>query len=446
MATLARTRQRGPRRDRPRARVTVLRGVIILIVAGLLGFQLLRLYNGVPTTDYGRVYVSTPLVGNLLSHDAVRVAGKRVGQVLKIDVGRDGQPLIELQLSPGTKLPADTKVRVRANGLLGARYVELVPGKAGALLADGARIRGDDSSYTYGLPEAIDVFDSKTRKGMQQTIGGLGAGMLTNGSGLNTTLKIARIRTPQFEDIMGSILARDGSAQRLFPATASAFDAFERNTAYVEPWTRAAGDALVPFITQREATRDTLDAAPPALAAAGTGLRRGTKLLAAVRHLSSAAAVTLPPAPEGVRALSTLLDTGGPVLKRSSSFAGQVLAGLNAPWDVLPGVDKLRPRVNELLKNVRPLLQELGDHSCDVKNGAATLRSMTGFEQNTGGGELGQAMAFRLQAVVPGLDGVGLSGPGTLIKHAGYAPDCKYDSKPYPQFSGTSATARGGKP
>jgi len=443
MATLARTRPRRRRRDHPPARVTLLRGMLVFLIAGLLGLQLLRLYNGVPTTDYKEVYVSAPLVGNLLSHDAVRVAGKRVGQVLKIDVGSDGQPRVKLQLNPGTKLPADTQVRLRANGLLGARYVELVPGKSTEMLADHAVIRGDERSYTYGLPEAIDVFDSATRKGAQETIGGLGAGMLGNGAGLNNLLKIARARTPQFEEIMRGILARKGSAERLLPATDAAFVNFERNTRYIEPWTRALGDALVPFIAEREATRSTLQQAPPALASMNSGLGRGVKLLTALRHLSTAAADTLPPMPRGVRALSTLLETGRIEATRLDGFIGQARAGLNAPYDLLPHTPPVRPRVAEVLKNIRPLLQELSDHSCDFRNGAATLRSMTGFEQ-AGTSQLGPLMAFRLQAVVPGADGIGLGGAGTLMKRAGYPADCTYDSKPYPQFTGTG-TRRGNR-
>lgn len=438
MATLARTRNRGPRRDHPRARVTFLRGVIVIIVAGLLGFQLLRLYNGVPGENYEKAYVETPVIGNLLSHDAVRVAGKRVGQVLKTDVGPGGEPRVELQLNPGTKLTADTGVRIRANGLLGARFVELVPGRSTQLLKDGGTIRGTSSSYTYGLPEAIDVFDSNTRKGIQQTVGGLGAGVLNNGAGLNKTIDIAALRAPQFQSVMDSISARPDAAARLFPALSSAFVTFDRNTKYVYPWLNALGDALVPFIKEREATRSTLDAAPPALTAAADGLSRGTKLLASIRHLSSAAAVTLPPAPAGVRSLNTLLKVGGPIVQSSTGFIGQARAGLNAPWDVVPGLAKRAPRIDELLQNVKPLLTELKDHSCDFKNGAATLRSMTGFEQNSGGGELGQAMAFRLTAVVPGTDAVGIDGPGALVRRVGYPADCFYKSAPYPQFDTTT--------
>src|SRR5262245_63150468 len=123
-----RPKRRRMRRDRPRATAIALRGIAVCAVALAIGFGLLRLYNGVPGKDYATYYVSTPTVGNLLLHDPVRISGTRVGQVLAIDIGDDGQPKLELQLDPGTQIPDDTRVGLRDNGLLGARYVSLEPG------------------------------------------------------------------------------------------------------------------------------------------------------------------------------------------------------------------------------------------------------------------------------------------------------------------------------
>lgn len=432
MTSFARTQRR--RRDRPRARITFLRGALVTLVLMLLGWQALKLYNGVPTTNYKEVYVSTPIIGNLLSHDAVRVAGKRVGQVLDTDIGSDGQPRIKLQLNPGTKLPADSKVLIRANGLLGARYVELKPGKSSALLEAGDVLRGTEASYTYGLPEAIDVFNSETRGGMQSSFRNLGAGMLHNGQGLNELLKIARVQTPNFKDVMDSVLAREGAAGRLFPSLASGMTAFARNTSYVKPWTNAVSAALAPINAERENTRKAIEELPAMLHGVTYGTGLGRDLLASVNDLASAAQETLPPLPSGMRALSALLRTGqGPIQRLHPKFINQVRAGLNAPFDGAPALQELAPRADQLFKNIKPLLTEVADHSCDIRNGVASLRSVTGFEQNSAAGEQGAAMAFRMQVVPGGLDQVGL-GDTTVVKRAGYPKDCTYDSKPYPQF------------
>lgn len=427
------------RRDHPRPRATVIRGSLVVTVLALLGVLMLSLYNGVPTKDYEKVYVSAPIIGNLLAHDAVRVSGKRIGQVLSADIGPDGNPRLELQLDPGTTLPADTQVKLRANGLLGARYVELVPGKSEQQLAAGATITGNDASYTNGVPELLDAFDAETRAGLRETLRGLGAGMLTNGQGLNTTLKQASAYTPMVDRIMRSVLRRDGAAARLVPATDAAFVTLARNTSLVGPWTRAANDALQPLITERHAVRETLEQAPGALAAADHGLARGVKLLAAVRRLSGAAAQTLPPAPDAVRALAAVLQEGrGPVKRLRPRFLAQARAGLNAVWEGAPTLERLRPRLDELLRNVLPTLRAVSAHPCDITNAAAVLRSMTALEQTSKTGELGQAMGFRLQVVAgTPADMLGTAAPGdasSLVKRPGYPADCTYVSRPYPQF------------
>src|SRR5207253_997437 len=142
-------------------------------------------YNGVPGRSYSTVYVEVPQIGNLLQHDQVRIAGVRVGQVERRSITPDGHTRLALQLEPGVSLPADTTVAIRASGLLGARYVQLVPGRSTRVLASGSTIRAPGSSITIGLPEALDTFDAQTRGALGSTLGELGTGLLGHGTQLN---------------------------------------------------------------------------------------------------------------------------------------------------------------------------------------------------------------------------------------------------------------------
>ena len=99
-------------------------------------------YSGVPLRDYDHYVVEVPATGNLIAHDQVRIGGVRVGQVEKTAITPDGKARLALQLERGTRLPADTQVVLRANGLLGARYVQLVPGASSRLLRSGKRAQG----------------------------------------------------------------------------------------------------------------------------------------------------------------------------------------------------------------------------------------------------------------------------------------------------------------
>jgi virulence factor Mce-like protein len=441
MAARRTSRRSSRRRDQPLARATVLRGS--LIFAAFLGILYLAqsLYDGVPTTDYRKVYVSVPTVGNLLSHDAVRIGGTRVGQVHTIDLGDDGRPRVRLQLNPGTELPADTTVAIRANGLLGARYVQLVPGKRSDLLGDGATITGDSRSFTNGLPETLDTFDAPTRKGLQGVTEELSAGVVSQGGSLNGALRGFAIGTPKFVAIVRSVLARDGAASRLIPSLDSAMRSLAANRDTVRPGFTALPRAVRPFVTERDATRATLEQAPATLSATTSGLTRGRRLLGAVRRFAEAAAVTLPPAPDALRDLSVLLGEAKAPLRRLVPDLDRRLPDTAVGVrNLLVDVDKkLVPKATQAVDLSRPQLRYIGKHSCDFTNFGASMRSMTGFSQ-AGSGPIGPAIGFRLEvAMAAGLETLGLDASGPLglgmLNREGYEPPCTYLSKAYPQLT-----------
>ena len=197
------------------------------------------------------------------------------------------------------------------------------------------------------------------------------------------------------------------------------------------PITRAAGDAVQPFVTERDATRATLENAAPALGAAEVGLREGTNLLSSVRNFSSAASQTLPAAPAGLTELSGLLGEGQAPLRSARPLLQSASSAVPGALEILTALDPVIPRVKEGLDLTRPALARIGERGCDLENFAAVMRSVTGFSQ-AGQGPGGPAMAFRLEAAPGGLHGLGITDP--LYKRDGYSTPCKYLSKPYPQF------------
>lgn len=444
-STPARTRRRAPRRDKPPALRTMVLGLVVVSVLSAAGFVMLRVYNGVPTVDYETVFVSMPTVGNLLPHDAVRIGGTRVGQVIGLDLGADDKPRIELQLRPGTRLPADTKVGVRANGLLGARYVELKPGDSRRLLATGATIKAGESAYTYGLPEAVAVFSEKPRAGLRKILRNLGQGMLGNGVPLNTSLEKLGTTSGKFTVLAREILRRPGAAARLLPALESGLAPLERNRSTSGAFMQSTGDAVRPLVTEREALRAAIATSPAALSAADNGLRRGRALLRAVRALSIEADRTLPRAPAGLTEVSALLREAERPLRRADPTVRRLLppTAIHARKALL-ATEPVLPRVRSGIDTARPILGYVGRYKCDVVNAAAVLRSMTGFAQ-PGSGPNGSPMAFRLQSAPgAGLEAVGIDDPTTPIKRAAYEPPCAYVSRPYPQLAPTPRRATRG--
>lgn len=427
------TRTHKRRRDTPPPIPTAIGGVLVICLLVVLGWQALRVYNGVPLRDYSTVYVSTPQVGNLLSHDQVRIAGARVGQVLKRDVGPDGKPRIELQIEPGTDLPADTKVAVRGAGLLGARYIELIPGRSQAKVAEGATLAGTDASFTFGLPETLDTFDAQTRGALGSMVGGLGQGLLGHGTKANDAIVALGTYSKPFGEVAAEVLRREGAARRLVPSLQAAVAPLDANRKQLARLTRATADAVAPFVDRRTQLRATLDEAPSSLAALRRGLGAGTGLLTSVRAVAAEANGTLPAAPAGLRSLTALLRESRVPLERASQL-------LEAARPAVPGALRITRALSPLLRPLRDMLGDLSPtlahtarYSCDIVNFATTMRSMTGYKQ-PGEGPHGPAQAFRLQMVAPlSTDVVGVKDTSGRNKRDAVVKPCTYLAKPYPQ-------------
>jgi virulence factor Mce-like protein len=431
---LTRTRKR--RRDTPPPVPTAIGGLLVVLALAVLGWQALRVYNGVPGRDYKTVYVSTPEVGNLLNHDQVRIAGARVGQVVERDLDAAGRPRIRLQIEPRTELPSDTRVAVRGAGLLGARFVELIPGRSDRSVPDGATLKGTDASFFYGVPETLDTFDAETRGALGTMIGGLGQGLLGHGEKLNDGLVAVGTYSKPFGETAAELLRHDGAVRALVPSLQSAFTALDANRTQLSELPRVAADAVEPFIDRREALRDTLDEAPPALSSTATGLAAGRQLLSSVGTAAEAATVTLRPAPGGLRSARALLAESRRPLERTAALLDRAGPAVPAALRITGALSPVLTPLRGMLGDLSPILGHVSRYSCDVVNFGQTMRSMTGYTQ-PGSGPHGPAQAFRLQLVYPlSTDVVGVKDQSGFNKRDQLPPACKYLAKPYPQAAG----------
>jgi len=424
------------RRDTPPFGTTVLRGSLVILVLLGLGYLATRLYNGIPGRDYKTVYVATPQVGNLLPHDPVRIAGARVGQVVSRDLDAAGHPLIKLQIEPGVRIPSDTSVAIRANGLLGARFVQLIPGTNRTEIPDGATIRGGPTAFTFGLPEALDTFDEQTRGRLGDVIDNLGAGMLGNGDGVNGLLHAGGQEAGPFADTAREILdRRPGALRRLVPSLTSATTPLNENRTGLSALMGVAADALDPLVSERQATRATLAAAPPALAAARAGLLDGRRLIRSIDAVAAQANRTLPYAPRGLSGLAALLGDARQPLRRAEPLLEDLRPLVPSVLRITRALSPVLSPARGLLGDLEPMLIETGRYKCDLTDFAVVMRSMTGYGIPARRGPNGPAGDFRLQLTEwPSVSTVGLKDATGLYRREGYQPPCKYLSKPYPQY------------
>lgn len=91
-------------------------------------------------------------VGGLKEGDAVRVAGVKVGKVLSISLREDGV-YVTLLLSPGVEIKRGSLFTIGTSGIVGEKYVEVIPQPGEEVLKPGEKVEGVSP---YRLEELIN--------------------------------------------------------------------------------------------------------------------------------------------------------------------------------------------------------------------------------------------------------------------------------------------------
>ncbi len=132
----------------------VLAGIIALI---FLAVQV----SGVNFGDTGKTYSVTARfddIAGLRTRAKVSMAGVTIGRVSSIDVDMAwGEALVTMDIlgEPGN-LTTDTSAQILTEGILGARYISLVPGGDEETLGDGDEIT--DTQGAFVLENLIGEF------------------------------------------------------------------------------------------------------------------------------------------------------------------------------------------------------------------------------------------------------------------------------------------------
>ncbi|MCW3063883.1 MAG: Mammalian cell entry related domain protein [Solirubrobacterales bacterium] len=366
------------RREHARPAEIILSGLLVLAVIGVFVALALRSPRGLPLLGYRTYYAVVPDTGNMRVHGEVRTGGVRVGEVTGIGVDH-GKARLRLKMDPGAgSFPADTQAEVRGKGLLGARYLALIPGHSAQTLESGAVIGPGKEPITLSVPDALDTFDRQTRGGLHSVVTELGRGVLGRGSQLNDAIRAARPASDQWLRLTSAILARPGSVRRLVPSFAGASTALDASKNDLVAMFRPATNALLPFADHRAQTQAALDVAPPALAAAQPAFVEGRRLLSSIQALAAAANHSLPLASGALSASNRLLTVAPPALRAATPLLRQVppTAGslIEIAGALKPELDQLRRGFDALL----PQIQQIAKHACAWPAMASNWRSMLG--------------------------------------------------------------------
>ncbi len=118
---------------------TLLGAAVVVVAAGFFVFA-------VQATDVGAVdgyglKARFLKVGGLEVGSDVRISGVKVGQVDDRELDTETfEAVVLFTVSSDVRLPADTQAVVTSEGLLGNKYLRLIPGNASETIAEGGEI------------------------------------------------------------------------------------------------------------------------------------------------------------------------------------------------------------------------------------------------------------------------------------------------------------------
>jgi phospholipid/cholesterol/gamma-HCH transport system substrate-binding protein len=124
----------------------------------------------------------------------VRVAGVDAGHVRSIMVAYDvisHEPnvLIEVWLDGGMRLPDDSRFLINQLGILGEKYLEIMPGASSVLIAPGAVIVGEDPVAMDAITKTIAMAGTK----LNTTLDSINNGILSDANKQSLAVTLANI-------------------------------------------------------------------------------------------------------------------------------------------------------------------------------------------------------------------------------------------------------------
>ena len=131
-------------------------GFVVLIFACLFLFFAFSRIDTKHVEGY-TIVANFSKVGGLGAGSDVRIAGLKIGSVLKTELNQEDYTVdVYLNIDSNVHLPLDTVAAIADSGIMGDKYVRLEPGKAQAVLEAGSKM-SQTKSYK-SLEDSVSEF------------------------------------------------------------------------------------------------------------------------------------------------------------------------------------------------------------------------------------------------------------------------------------------------
>jgi len=126
---------------------TVMGAVVLLVAVGFLAFAYKS--GRVQTVNGYHLIAKFDRVDGLVNGSDVRVSGIKVGSVADQQIDpKTYQAIVTVSVDNSIKIPADSTAEIVGDGLLGSKYVAIVPGADDNMLAGNGEIKFTQSSVS----------------------------------------------------------------------------------------------------------------------------------------------------------------------------------------------------------------------------------------------------------------------------------------------------------
>lgn len=124
-------------------------GAVVLAASAV--FLVYAVIHGGRTPQTGGIALTAQFdrIDGLNDGADVRIGGVKVGSVTGLQIDpRTFQAVVSLRVRSDIQLPNDSSAEVTSEGLLGGKYISIVPGGGDRILADGGRITETQGSVS----------------------------------------------------------------------------------------------------------------------------------------------------------------------------------------------------------------------------------------------------------------------------------------------------------
>jgi phospholipid/cholesterol/gamma-HCH transport system substrate-binding protein len=115
-----------------------------ILALGYLSFKLGKI-DMFSTGSY-TVYAEFDKVGGIKKGSVVEIAGVPVGSVEKVTINERYHAVVKMKINSSIKVPDDSIASIRTKGLIGEKYIQIVPGGSEQYIAQNGKIRETESS------------------------------------------------------------------------------------------------------------------------------------------------------------------------------------------------------------------------------------------------------------------------------------------------------------